>query len=176
MKALVQRVSEACVSVDGSVTGKIQQGLLVLVGFTHNDTPDELNWMVEKLTGLRIFPDEEGNMNRSVADVSGEILVVSQFTLHADTGKGKRPSFIKAADSATANILYRLFIEKTKDRGIRVAEGVFGALMKVQLVNDGPVTIMVDSPSERELSVVGTGKSASRPVTIIHDSASEREK
>jgi len=150
MKALVQRVSEACVSVDGSVTGQIQIGLLVLVGFKADDTLRELDWMVEKLAGLRIFPDDQGNMNRSVSDISGEILVVSQFTLHADTRKGKRPSFIKAADQATANILYRLFIEKTRDRGIKVAEGLFGAHMKVQLVNDGPVTIMVDSPSERD--------------------------
>ncbi len=152
MKALVQRVSEAKVSVAGTVTGKIEKGLLVLVGFRGEDTPLELEWMVEKLTGLRIFPDDNGNMNRSVKDVSGQILVVSQFTLHADTRKGKRPSFMKAADPETANILYRLLIQKMRDRGFFVAEGVFGAYMEISLVNDGPVTIMVDSPLETKLA------------------------
>ncbi len=103
---------------------------------------------VEKLTGLRIFPDENGNMNRSIKDIVGQMLVVSQFTLHADTRKGKRPSFIKAADPETAHILYRLFIQKIKERDIPLAEGVFGAHMNVELINDGPVTIMVDSPVE----------------------------
>lgn len=149
MKALVQRVSQAKVSVDGVVTGKIGRGLLVLAGFRGDDTPKELEWMVEKLTGLRIFPDDNGNMNRSVEDISGQILVVSQFTLHADTRKGKRPSFIRAADPETANILYRLFIQKIRDRKLPVEEGVFGAYMNVELTNDGPVTILVDSPSER---------------------------
>lgn len=152
MKALVQRVSEARVSVAGSVTGEIEKGLLVLVGFRGEDSTCELDWMVEKLTGLRIFPDDNGNMNRSVKDVSGQILVVSQFTLHADTRKGKRPSFIKAADPETANILYRLLIQKMRDRGFVVAEGVFGAHMELSLVNDGPVTIMVDSPLETKLA------------------------
>ncbi len=149
MKALVQRVKKAKVTVDGGVTGKIGTGLLVFVGFTLNDNVQELNWMVEKITGLRIFPDENGKMNRSVIDVSGEMLVVSQFTLHADTRKGKRPSFVKAADPETANMLYRLFIQKIIDKdSIPVAEGVFGAHMDVDLINDGPVTIMVDSPVE----------------------------
>ncbi len=127
----------------------IGRGLLALVGFRGEDSPGELDWMAGKLTGLRIFPDENGQMNRSLQDISGEMLVVSQFTLHADTRKGKRPSFIKAADPDTANILYRLFIEKVRDSGIRVSEGVFGAMMEVSLTNDGPVTVMVDSPSER---------------------------
>lgn len=148
MKALVQRVSKAKVSVDGSATGEIGNGLLLMAGFRGDDTPGELEWMVEKLTGLRIFPDDNGVMNRSVKDTSGEIMVVSQFTLHADTRKGKRPSFVKAADSETANILYRLFIQKIKDRGFKVATGIFGAHMYVELTNDGPVTIMVDSPLE----------------------------
>ncbi len=148
MKALVQRVSKAKVSVDGAVTGEIGNGLLVMAGFRGDDTPGELEWMVEKLTGLRIFPDDNGVMNRSVKDTSGEIMVVSQFTLHADTRKGKRPSFIKAADSATANILYRLFIQKIRDRGFKIAQGIFGAHMYVELTNDGPVTILVDSPLE----------------------------
>lgn len=149
MKALVQRVSSASVSANGSVAGSIGNGLLVLVGFQRLDDPDELNWMVEKLTGLRIFPDDQGRMNRSLKDIHGEMLIVSQFTLHADTRKGKRPSFVKAADPDTANILYRLFIQKLKNRGVKTAEGVFGAMMEVSLVNNGPVTIMVDSPAER---------------------------
>ncbi len=148
MKALVQRVSRAKVTVEDSVTGEIGIGLLVFVGFRGEDTPVELDWMVEKLSGLRIFPDDNGHMNRSTKDIAGQMLVVSQFTLHADTRKGKRPSFIKAADPETANILYRLFIQKMKERDIPVAEGVFGAHMNVELTNDGPVTIMVDSPIE----------------------------
>ena len=148
MKALVQRVSKARVSVDGSVKGKIGKGLLVFASFRGDDAPKELDWMVEKLTGLRIFPDDKGIMNRSVKDISGEILVVSQFTLHADTRKGKRPSYNRAADPETANILYRLFIQKVKERNIPVSEGVFGAHMDVELINDGPVTIPVDSPLE----------------------------
>ena len=148
MKALVQRVSSAKVTVDDSVRGEIGAGLLVFVGFRGEDSPADLDWMAEKLTGLRIFPDNNGNMNRSVKDIAGQMLVVSQFTLHADTRKGKRPSFIKAADPETANILYRLFIQKLKERDIPLAEGVFGAHMSVELINDGPVTIMVNSPVE----------------------------
>ncbi len=149
MKALVQRVLQASVSVNGKITGSINKGLLVFVGFGLQDKPKELDWMVEKVSGLRIFPDTDQFMNLSVLDVSGEILVVSQFTLHADTRKGKRPSFTKASDPDTANILYRLFIQKLKDRDIPISEGVFGGDMKVSLVNDGPVTIMIDSPVER---------------------------
>jgi len=151
LKALVQRVSSAEVKAGGKTTGRIGEGLLVLAGFRGEDTPADLDWMVNKLTGLRIFPDAAGNMNLSLADTGGEMLVVSQFTLHADTRKGKRPSFIKAADPETANILYRLFIQKVREAGFRVAEGVFGAMMEVSLVNQGPVTVMVDSPSEREM-------------------------
>jgi D-tyrosyl-tRNA(Tyr) deacylase len=150
VKALVQRVSRAEVTVNGKSAGSIGRGLLALVGFRDEDSPVDLDWMTGKLTGLRIFPDENGQMNRSLQDISGEMLVVSQFTLHADTRKGKRPSFVKAADPDTANILYRLFIEKVRDSGIRVSEGVFGAMMEVSLTNDGPVTVMVDSPSERD--------------------------
>lgn len=149
MKALVQRVLQASVSVDKKIIGSIKKGLLVFVGFGLQDTPKELDWMVEKVSGLRIFPDADKFMNLSVLDVAGEILVVSQFTLHADTRKGKRPSFTKASDPDTANILYRLFIQKLKDRDIHTAEGIFGGDMKVSLVNDGPVTIMIDSPVER---------------------------
>lgn len=149
MKSLVQRVSGASVEVEGELVGTIGRGLLVLVGFRNEDTPEDLDWMAAKLTGLRVFPDGAGNMNLSLEDVGGEMLVVSQFTLHADTRKGKRPSFVKAADPETANILYRLFIQKVRETGITVAEGVFGAMMEVSLLNDGPVTLMVDSPSER---------------------------
>jgi len=155
VKALVQRVSKAKVSVDGSVAGEIARGLVVMAGFRGDDTPEELDWMVEKITGLRVFPDENGRMNLSVRNISGEILVISQFTLHADTRKGKRPSYVKAADSDTANILYRLFIQKIKDRQFPVAEGVFGAHMYVELINDGPVTIMIDSPLENMKSLPG---------------------
>ncbi len=155
MKALVQRVSQARVLVNGAVTGEIERGLLVMAGFRGEDTPKELEWMVEKLTGLRIFPDDKGKMNRSVKDIAGQVLVVSQFTLHADTRKGKRPSFAKAADPETANILYRLLIQKIKDRNIPVAEGVFGAHMDVELTNDGPVTIMIDSPLESLFAPTG---------------------
>lgn len=151
MKALVQRVSRAQVRVSGESAGSIGRGLLVLAGFRNEDTPDDLDWMTNKLTGMRIFPDSAGNMNLSLVETGGEMLIVSQFTLHADTRKGKRPSFVKAADPDTANILYRLFIQKVRETGIAVAEGVFGAMMEVSLVNDGPVTVMVDSPSERIL-------------------------
>jgi D-tyrosyl-tRNA(Tyr) deacylase len=151
MKALVQRVSSAEVNVEGVTTGSIKGGLLVFVGFRNEDSTDDLHWMAEKLTGLRIFPDENSHMNRSLIDTGGEMLIVSQFTLHADTRKGKRPSFVKAAAPDTAEILYRLFIEMVRERGIPVSEGVFGAMMKVSLVNDGPVTVMVDSPSERHV-------------------------
>ena len=151
MKALVQRVSSAEVRAGGKTAGRIGEGLLVFAGFRGEDTPSDLDWMVSKLTGLRIFPDEEGNMNLSLRDTGGEMLVVSQFTLHADTRKGKRPSFVKAADPDTANILYRLFIQKVREEGITVEEGVFGAMMEVSLVNQGPVTVMVDSPSERAM-------------------------
>ncbi len=151
MKALVQRVSSAEVRAGGKTAGSIGEGLLVFAGFRGEDTPSDLDWMVSKLTGLRIFPDEEGNMNLSLRDTGGEMLVVSQFTLHADTRKGKRPSFVKAADPDTANILYRLFIQKVREEGITVEEGVFGAMMEVSLVNQGPVTVMVDSPSERAM-------------------------
>jgi D-tyrosyl-tRNA(Tyr) deacylase len=149
MKALVQRVSSASVEVGGKTEACIGTGLLVLVGFRQEDTPRDLDWMREKLVGLRVFPDDDGLMNLSLTDIDGEMLVVSQFTLHANTRKGKRPSFVAAAPPVTANMLYRVFIQKIIEAGIKVSEGVFGAAMRVILVNDGPVTIMVDSPSEQ---------------------------
>lgn len=149
MKALVQRVSSAAVSVSGTVVSSMGAGLLALVSFSPNDTPGDLDWMRDKLTGLRVFPDDAGLMNRSLTETGGGMLVVSQFTLHADTRKGKRPSFTGAARPEIAEMLYRVFIQKVREAGVVVGEGVFGAHMEVSLVNDGPVTIMVDSPSER---------------------------
>ncbi len=150
MKVLLQRVSRASVSIDNSVIAEIKQGLLVLVGFGKNDTDEDLKWMLNKILGLRIFPDSSGNMNLSVTDVEGEILTVSQFTLHADCRKGKRPSFTKAAVPEKAELLYDLFVQMFKNSGIVSRSGKFGAMMQVELVNDGPVTILLDSPSERK--------------------------
>lgn len=149
MKALVQRVSEAAVRVGGKTEASMGPGLLAFVGFRREDTPKDLDWMRDKLTGLRVFPDEQGLMNRSLLEVRGEMLVVSQFTLHADIRKGKRPSFVSAAPPETAEMLYRVFVQKLRETGLKVGEGVFRASMQVSMVNDGPVTIMVDSPSER---------------------------
>ncbi len=149
MKALLQRVSRASVSTEGSIAGEIGSGLLALVSFGRSDTEEDLEWMSRKITGLRIFPDSNNNMNLSVSDISGEILIVSQFTLHADSRKGRRPSFMNAALPEKAELLYRLFVEIVSHSGLEVRSGVFGAAMKITLVNDGPVTIMIDSPSER---------------------------
>ena len=150
MKALVQRVSTAEVTVDGRTVGSIGQGLLVLAGFGHGDEARDLKWMTRKLTSLRIFPDSEREMNLSVSDVGGSILLVSQFTLHADTRKGNRPGFSNAAPPEKAEMLYKLLIEMVSACGIPLQTGIFGALMKVSLTNDGPVTIMLESPSERD--------------------------
>jgi len=149
LKTLVQRVSEASVSSAGKILGAIDRGLLVLAGFGRNDGLEDLEWMTRKVLGLRIFPDSRDNMNLSVTDIGGEILVVSQFTLHADVRKGRRPSFIKAADPADAVGLYETFVEMLAGSGLDVESGIFGAAMQVSLVNDGPVTIMMDSPAER---------------------------
>lgn len=149
MKALVQRVSSASVSVQGREVSSIGAGLLALVSFRADDSPSDLDWMREKLLGLRVFPDSNNLMNLSLEDTGGAMLVVSQFTLHADTRKGKRPSFVAAAPPGTALMLYRVFVQKVRESGVPVGEGVFGAGMRVSLVNEGPVTIMVDSPSER---------------------------
>ena len=149
MKVLLQRVSRASVSIDGKITGEIGRGLLALVGFGKSDTEKDIDWMSKKIAELRIFSDSNSNMNQSVLDIGGEILIVSQFTLHANTRKGRRPSFVEAAPPERAELLYDLFLEIVSHSGLSVQSGEFGAMMKVSLVNEGPVTVMVDSPSER---------------------------
>ena len=145
MRAVLQRVLEAKVEVEGSVVGKIGPGLLVFLGVGQADLEKDLDWMVGKVCGLRIFEDPLGKMNRSVLDTSKAILAVSQFTLFADTRKGRRPSFLDAMAPEEARRLYALFCERARAAGLVVAEGVFAADMKVSLVNDGPVTIWLDS-------------------------------
>lgn len=150
MRVVVQRVSRAAVRVDGITAGEIGSGLMLLVGFTHTDTSREVIWMAEKIVGLRVFADDEdrmnrmNRMNRSIGDSGGSILVVSQFTLYGDTRKGKRPSFIAAAHPDVAVPLYEEFLTVLAATGITVAAGRFGADMQVELVNDGPVTLLLD--------------------------------
>lgn len=146
MRLVLQRVSSASVTVDDVITGQIGPGLLILAGIEHDDTADDLVWLVSKVTQMRIFADAEGKMNLSVKDSGGDLLVVSQFTLHASTKKGNRPSFIRAARPETAIPLYEQFLALLEaEMGKPVARGIFGADMKVALVNDGPVTICIDS-------------------------------
>ncbi|MEX2583820.1 MAG: D-aminoacyl-tRNA deacylase [Gemmatimonadota bacterium] len=144
MRAVVQRVSRASVTVGDRVTGTIGTGLLVLVGFTGNDTSSEVDWMAEKIVGLRIFSDAEDRMNRSLLDVGGAVLVVSQFTLYGDARKGRRPSFVDAARPEAAIPLYESFLKALRGFGCEVSSGEFGAMMEVELVNDGPVTLILD--------------------------------
>ena len=149
MRVLVQRVAHAEVRVaDASgaprVTGSIERGFLLLVGFTHADGDEQLDWMVEKVLGLRLFADADDKMNLALADVGGALLVVSQFTLYGDARKGKRPSFIDAARPELAIPLYERFVERLRARGVRVETGEFGAMMQVELVNDGPVTLWLE--------------------------------
>jgi D-tyrosyl-tRNA(Tyr) deacylase len=145
VRAVLQRVKEASVTVDGQVVGAIGPGLLVLLGVGKGDTEADVDFMVDKVPGLRIFEDDAGKMNRSLVDGSKALLAVSQFTLFADTKKGRRPSFIDAMPPDEAKRLYALFCERCRAAGLTVAEGVFAADMKVALVNDGPVTILLDS-------------------------------
>lgn len=146
MRVVVQRVSEAAVRIEGELQGAIQAGLLVLVGFESHDQQEDLLWTASKIINQRVFSDGEGKMNRSVKDINGGILLISQFTLHASTKKGNRPSFIKAAKPAIAIPLYEKFTSLLSlELGQPVETGVFGADMKVSLVNDGPVTIVMDS-------------------------------
>lgn len=145
MRAVVQRVEKARVTVEGRVVGEIGGGLLVLLGVSKSDRETDADHLVEKITGLRIFEDEQGKMNRSVAEVSGSILIVSQFTLYGDVRRGKRPSFDEAARPEEARRLYEYAVKKIRDAGLRCETGEFQAMMKVSLVNDGPVTILLDS-------------------------------
>ena len=145
MRLLLQRVSRAEVRVDDAVVGAIGGGLLALVGIGHADTPEIVRQMADRTVGLRIFRDDEGRTNRSLADVGGELLAVSQFTLYADTRKGRRPSFLDAAPPDLGDRLYRAYADGVAAHGIRVARGIFGAEMAVELVNDGPFTIWLDS-------------------------------
>ena len=146
MRVVVQRVSQSNVKVSGEVIGEIKEGLMVLVSFVDEDNDTDLGWMTKKIINLRIFNDDEGKMNRSVQDVGGDILLISQFTLHGSTKKGNRPSFIKAAKPDFANVMYMKFIkilEQSLGKGIQTGE--FGGDMKVSLINDGPTTIIIDS-------------------------------
>jgi len=145
MRAVVQRVSRAKVSIDGNATGEIGAGLVVLLGIGVNDSPEAVAPFAEKIVNLRIFNDDAGKMNRSLSETRGEMLVVSQFTLYGDTRGGRRPSFIQAAPAEKGKELYEAFVRAVEGLGVRVATGVFQAHMAVELVNDGPVTILVDS-------------------------------
>lgn len=145
MRAVVQRVKKSSVTVEDKITGKIGQGLMVLIGVEDGDNEKDADYIADKVCGLRIFEDEQGKMNLSVEDIGGEVLAVSQFTLLADARKGRRPSFTKAAAPDEANALYRKVIDKIESRNINVEEGVFQAEMMVEIHNDGPVTILLDS-------------------------------
>ena len=147
MRAVLQRVTRARVLIDGEEVGAIGHGLLVLLGVTHADTPEHARWLAEKTVGLRVFNDAAGKMNLGVTDVGGSVLVVSQFTLYGDAQKGRRPSFIAAARPEQAIPLYEAFVNGIKALGVPVATGRFGAMMEVELVNDGPVTLILDSPT-----------------------------
>ncbi len=144
MRALLQRTSRAEVRVGGHVVGRIGAGLVVLVGFTHTDSDDHLGWMTDKIVGLRIFGDADEKMNLALADVNGAVLLVSQFTLYGDAQKGRRPSFIDAARPEHAMTLYERFVALLRERGIHTETGTFGAMMEVELVNDGPVTLWLE--------------------------------
>lgn len=148
MKIVVQRSKGANVKVDGKVVGEIDYGMVVLVGFTEGDTDKEIDYLVDKVINLRIFDDENGVMNKSLVDIGGSILSISQFTLYADTRKGRRPSYVKALGGEKAIDLYQVWNQKLKNSGINVQEGIFGAEMEVSLVNDGPVTIILEKEGE----------------------------
>lgn len=149
MRAVIQRVTEACVKVDGKVTGAIGEGLLILVGVEDADTQDDIDWLAKKIVGMRIFNDENGVMNLSVQDVGGNLLAVSQFTLMASTKKGNRPSYIRASKGDYAEPMYEKFCQALeKESGKKVEKGIFGADMKVSLLNDGPTTIIMDTKNK----------------------------
>lgn len=149
MRVVIQRVSEASVKIEGNVTGEISVGLLVLAGFEETDSIEDIEWLSKKIIQLRIFTDDKGIMNLSIQDVKGSILVVSQFTLHATTKKGNRPSYIKAAKPEIAIPLYEKFLKQLEvDLGKPIQAGIFGAMMNVSLINDGPVTIYIDTKNK----------------------------
>jgi D-tyrosyl-tRNA(Tyr) deacylase len=145
MRAVIQRVTQSSVSVSGQVVGRIGPGLLVLLGVARQDSEKDADFLVEKIIHLRIFEDEDGKMNRSLVDIGGQMLVVSQFTLLGDCRKGRRPSFVQAAPPETAESLYQYFVDRIRDKRIPVQTGRFRAMMEVSLVNDGPVTLIVES-------------------------------
>ena len=145
MRAVIQRVSQASVSVDGKTVGAIERGFLVLVGVTHGDTRAEADWLARKIAGLRLFEDEAGKMNLGLADIGGAVLVVSQFTLYGDARKGRRPDFLQAARPEQAEPLITYFVDQLRGQGVTVATGQFRATMQVSLVNDGPVTLWLDT-------------------------------
>lgn len=145
MRVILQRSKQASVTVDGQVTGAIQKGYVLLVGITHSDTEEDIAYVAKKITDLRIWEDEDGKMNRSILEAGGDILSISQFTLYADTRKGKRPSFVEAARPEQAKPLWEAFNEQLKANGLHVETGIFGAMMDVALINDGPVTITIES-------------------------------
>jgi D-tyrosyl-tRNA(Tyr) deacylase len=148
MKALIQRVNRAKVTVDNRTTGEIGQGILVLLGITHEDSEKDVNYLVEKIVNLRIFGGEgKSSFGKSVIEIGGSLLVVSQFTLYGSTKKGRRPDFTAAAKPDFANGLYEMFIDKARETGIKVETGEFGAMMDVELINSGPVTFMIESPT-----------------------------
>ncbi len=149
MIAVIQRVSEASVKIKGTIKGEIQMGFLVLLGLTHTDTQEDVEWLSKKIVGMRIFSDEEGKMNLDLSAINGNILLISQFTLHASTKKGNRPSFIEASRPEMAIPLYeKMIFQLEKDLGKPIQMGEFGADMKINLVNDGPVTIILDSKNK----------------------------
>lgn len=150
MKAVIQRVSRANVKIDGKITGEIEKGLLVLLGIEDADTDEDMQWLSNKIVNLRIFDDDNGVMNKSVIDVDGNILLISQFTLHASTKKGNRPSYIKASKPDVAIPLYEKMIAQLEtDLGKKIQTGIFGADMKLELLNDGPVTIVIDTKNKQ---------------------------
>ena len=148
MRVVIQRVSEASVTIDSQITGQISKGFMILVGICTEDNLEDIKWLTQKIVNLRVFGDEKGKMNLSITDIKGEILLISQFTLFASTKKGNRPSFIQSAKPEIAVPLYEQLIESLKATGIEIKTGTFGADMKVSLTNDGPVTISIDSKNK----------------------------
>lgn len=144
MKLVVQRVSKACVEVEGQVVGSIELGLLVFLGITQGDSQEQVSWLVNKLIHLRIFSDEYGKMNKSLLEIKGSLLIVSQFTLYGDCNEGRRPSFFKAASPDFAEVLYEAFIQEAKAKEVIVKSGRFGANMQISLINEGPVTLILE--------------------------------